>query len=138
MKSRILLLLLLPSLLFLSCSSALDNSITIKNGSAESVTVNILGKVLTLKSGTSQVVKNISKGTYSYAVNYIVPSGITQSSVEGNANGSLIMTAGTEISMYFSYRIQTTTGGGSSGGLNTYIFIVTVSSSDSNTTTTGA
>lgn len=137
MKSRLLLLLVLPSLLFLSCSSALDNSITIRNSAAETVYVNVLGRVLTVKPGTSQAIKNISKGTYAYATEYALPSGVSGSSIDGNGTGSLVMTAGTQISIFYSSRIQVATGSGTSGQ-STYILVVTVSSSDSNETTTGA
>ncbi len=130
--------MLLPLLFLLSCSSALDNSINIRNNATEKVYVNILGKLLTLNSGASVVVKDISKGTYNYVTTYALPTGITTTSVEGSVSGALILTAGTRVSMYFSSRLQQATSGSSSGGQLTYVLVGSVSSSDPVSSTTVA
>ncbi len=137
MKIKYLILLFLPVLLLLSCSSALDNSITISNFAQETVSVNMLGKLITIKSGATVVVKGISKGTYNYVTTYNIPTGISTSQVEGNASGSLVITAGTRIRINFASRLQqsTSSGGGSSNQI-TYVLIVSVSSSDPVASTT--
>ncbi len=130
MKAKYLILLVFPALVFLSCSSALDNSVTIKNTASEAVQVNIFGKVLTIKTGATQIIKDISKGSYKYETTYSIPANVSSSQVEGSATGTLEITAGTNIQMFFASRIQKTTGGGSSSAQDTYVLVVSVSSSD--------
>jgi hypothetical protein len=138
MKTKALLILLLPCLFFMSCSSALKNDITVTNAAAATVTINVLGKVLIVPPGTSQIIKDISKGSYSYSTSYALPSGVQTSSIEGNATGQLALSAGTHIYVFYSSRIQIATGSGGTGQ-QTYILVVTVSSSDAvSTTTTGS
>ena len=133
---KLYILLLLLGLVSISCSSALDNSITIKSLASEDVYVNILGKTLTVKSGTTQVIQNISKGTYAFSTTYKVPSSVSGTTVEGTASGNLVITAGTNINIFYASRIQVSQATGSGTAQSTYVLVASISSSDPVTTTT--
>lgn len=138
MKIKALLVLLFPCLLFMSCSSALKNDITVKNAAAENVYLNILGRIVTVKPGSTQIIENVAKGSYDYSTAFTLPSGVSASSVEGKGSGTVALGPGTHIAIYYTSRIQIATGSGQSGQA-TYVLVVTVSTSDpSSTTTTGS
>ena len=134
---KIYILLLLLGVLSIRCSSALDNSITIKSIATEDVYVNILGKTLTIKSGTTQVIQNISKGTYSYQTTYKIPTSVSGTTVEGNASGNFVVTAGTKVNIYYASRIQVSQATGGSGtAQSSYVLVASISSSDPVTSST--
>jgi hypothetical protein len=136
MKNKIFIVPLLLLTIFLSCSPALDNEITIRSIALENVYVNILGKLVTIKPNGLQTIKYIPKGTYSYSTTYTVPSVANSSSVEGPATGTLTLEAGTKVSIFFASRLTQAQGAGSSGQV-TYVLVASVSSNSPTTTGTG-
>lgn len=116
--------------LFVSCSPALDNSVTVKNIAQETVYLNIFGKIITVKSGGTQTIKNIQKGSYGYATTYTIPAAASSSSVEGNAEGNLMLDAGTRISILYASRLQASQSGGGAANQLSYVLVVSVSSND--------
>ncbi len=133
-----LLLIFSMGVVFSNCTADMDNVINIKSIAAENVYVNILGRLITVKPNTTQQIKNIRRGTYSFSTNYDLPSGVTGSSVDGTASGDLTLNAGTRISIFYTSRIQATTGGGAAGASaqTNYILVASISSSDDKTSST--
>lgn len=131
MKKLFTPLFLAGFLLLQGCGGTLNNSITVKNSATNTVYLNILGKLITLTPGQTQVIKNVQKGEYSYTTSYDVPSGVTGSSTEGSATGLVSIGPSTKITIFYTSRIQAQLGGGGAGGQQSnYILIVTISSSD--------
>lgn len=127
-------LLLLPA-----CSISMDNSVTVRNTASESVHLNFLGKVISLKPNASVVIKNVDKGTYNYVTSFDIPASVNTASSEGSGSGQLEIGIGTRVSIFYSSRIQVSTSGGASGAQSTYVLITTVSSSDKvNSSSTGS
>ncbi|MEM4270985.1 MAG: hypothetical protein QXO70_02725 [Candidatus Pacearchaeota archaeon] len=137
MKKVIFYLFLLVVGIVTGCSSALDNSFTIKSIAQETVFVNFLGRLITVKPNSTQIIQNISKGTYAFSTSYNVPSGVTSTSVEGDAEGTVELKEGTRIYLFFSSRIQQTQGSGGAGAQNSYILVASLSSSDKIVSSTG-
>lgn len=130
MKPRYLIVFILLALLVNSCSPALDNSIVISSIAGDKVVVNILGKLITVSPKETRTIKQVAKGSYEYSTSYTVPSGITSSSVEGKASGTIIMGPQTKINIFFSSREEVSTSTGGSAQQKTYVLVATVSSSD--------
>lgn len=125
MKSKLFVGLSIVILLaFSGCEVKVDNSVTFKNLASETVYVNFLGKVITLKSGQSQVIKEIQKGEYAYETAYDVPDGVNGASVEGATSGTMEIKAQTKVYvLYVSHLVGT-------GSTLTYVLSATISSSD--------
>ena len=136
---KIYALLLLLGFTAISCSSALDASITIKSLASENVYLNVLGKTVTIAPGKTVVINDISAGTYDYQTTYAVPSGVSGTTVEGSPSGTFTITAGTKVNILYASRVQTTSAtGGSTAAQSSYILSVSISSSDPVTTTTSS
>lgn len=134
MKKLFIPLVLVVFLFLQGCGGTLTNSITVKNSATNNVHLNILGKVLTIAPGQTQVIKNVQKGDYAYQTAYDIPSTVTGSSAEGSANGTLSIGPSTKITIFYTSRLQVQQGGGGAGGAQTnYILIITISSSDKST-----
>ncbi|MBI2419461.1 MAG: hypothetical protein HYV28_16485 [Ignavibacteriales bacterium] len=130
MKPRYFIAILLFTLLWNSCSPALDNSIVISSIAAADVVVNILGKLITVKPGETRTLRQVAKGSYEYSTSFTVPTGITSSSIEGKASGTVAMGPQTKINLFFSSREEVSTSSGGSAQQKTYVLVATVSSSD--------
>ena len=133
---KIYALLLLLGLTALSCSSALDASITVKSLASENVYLNVLGKTITIAPGKTVVINDISAGTYDYQTTYTVPANVSGTTVEGSPSGAIKITAGTKVNILYASRVQSTSSGSSSASQASYILSVSISSSDPVTTTT--
>lgn len=134
MKKLFIPSILVVFLLLQGCGGTLNNSVTVKNSATNNVYLNIFGKLLTLTPGQTQVIKNVQKGDYAYETSFDVPSGVTGSSAEGSANGTLSMGPATKVTIFYTSRLQTQQGGGGAGGQQSnYILIITISSSDKST-----
>lgn len=106
------------------CELKVDNSVTFKNLASETVYVNFLGKVFTLKSGQMQIIKEIQKGTYAYETAYEVPSGVTGGSTQGAVSGTMEIKAQTNVYVLYTSQIVGT------GLTVNYVLSATISSSD--------
>jgi len=95
--------LIVFALILSSCESDLDNAVTIKNLSAGELFINFRGNYYTVvPSNTSNyIIKDIPKGSFSYATTYEVPADVP-SSVEGPASGTLAFRQNTKVLMIFS------------------------------------
>lgn len=138
MKKTLSAICLFALLFFSSCANDLNNSITIKSIAAETIYVNILGRVLTVAPNTTQVIKDIAKGTYAYTTSFSIPAGVQSSTTEGAVAGNLALNPGTKITILYSSRIQVSQGGGGTGSQSSYVLSATVSSNDKNSTITGS
>jgi hypothetical protein len=119
-------IMVLTALLYMGCSSSINNNITINNLSEGDVYVNFRGSVIDIASGQTSVISNIPKGSYTYSTTYNVPAGVSGSATEGNMTGTLTVNAGTKILILYS---STLLGG-------TYTISVSISDSDNQTQTT--
>jgi len=123
---KLLLLLVLP-LILAGCSSSLDNSLTLKNISAGAIYLNFKGEIITVESGKTVVVKDIPKGTYTYATTYEIPAAASTATFVGAATGSLSFKPGTKVTILYSSVLSGTT----------YTLYATMSTSDDQTTKSG-
>jgi hypothetical protein len=125
-KYAVLFILLSFCAAFVSCSSNLDNSITLKNLAAGDIHVNFRGSEIVVPSGETKTIKNIVPGTYTYSTTYEVPAAAKTSSVTGGLSGSLVIKPGTKILILYSSSFQD----------DTYVIGATVSNSDDQGTST--
>ncbi|MBZ0199889.1 MAG: hypothetical protein K8H86_08475 [Ignavibacteriaceae bacterium] len=116
-------------LIFIStgCSSSVDNSIKFKNFASGDIYINFRGELISVASGKTVEIKDVTKGTYNYSTTYEVPANTQSSSVQGDVSGNIIIKAGTKILIVYS---STFVDG-------TYTIYATISSSDDQTNTTG-
>ena len=124
---KLLLLLVLP-LILAGCSSSLDNNLTLKNLSAGKIFLNFKGDIITVESGKTVVVKDIPKGTYTYATTYEIPASATSASFVGDATGSLSFKPGTKVTILYSSVLSGTA----------YTLYATMSTSDDQATKDGS
>ncbi len=109
------------------CSSSVDNSIKFKNFASGDIYINFRGELITVASGKTVEIKDVTKGTYTYSTTYEVPANTQSTSVQGAVSGDITMKAGTKVLIVFS---STFVDG-------TYTVYATFSSSDDQTNTTG-
>ena len=124
-RSSKIIIFFAVAVIFTGCKSTVDNSLTIKNIAAASVIVNFRGSTITVAAGATSVIKEIPKGTYSYATTYQVPSGTASSSAQGDVTGDVVIKAGTRILILFSSTFDSSSGG--------YVLYATISNSDDQT-----
>jgi len=128
MKYRLpLLVCIILAFIFINgCSGKINNSVTFKNLALGTVYVNFRGEAMTVTPGNSVIVQEIPEGTYNYASTYSLPDGAISGSIQGDYKGTLIITAGTRITILYT---STMTNG-------SYIVFATISSSDTQGTPT--
>ena len=73
-RSLISLVFIFAFILIGGCNSSVDNSITFNNMATQQIIVNFRGQDYVIPSNQSVVVKEIDKGTYTYATSYSLPS----------------------------------------------------------------
>jgi hypothetical protein len=95
-------LLISLSLTLLNCSDGPINKITLQNTADGDVYLNFRGTQTLVTSGSTIELQDIDKGEYEYETVYEVPSGATGYSAEGELSGTLILSAGTKISVIYS------------------------------------
>ena len=94
--------LILLSVVFLSCSDSVNNSVTFQNLASNNVYVNFRGSKVDVPSGSIVTLKDIDKGEFQYETIYEIPAGATGSSVEGEGAGTIIMDAGTKVLVIYT------------------------------------
>jgi hypothetical protein len=109
------------------CSGKVNNSVTFKNLALGTVYVNFRGEAIIVTPGNSIVVQEIPKGSYNYATTFSIPAGAIGGSTQGDVKGTLIITAGTKITILYSSTLIN----------GAYILFATISSSDDQGATTG-
>ena len=121
MKYRLpLFVCIISSFIFINgCSAKVNNSVTFKNLALGTVYVNFRGDAITVNPGSSATVQEIPKGTYNYDTNFSLPADAIGGSAQGAIKGTLIITAGTKISILYTSTLIN----------GAYILYATVSSS---------
>ena len=102
---KILILFVLTSLCaitFISCSTTVNNGITIKNLASGDIHLNFLAELTTVKAGGEVTLSSLPKGSFEYNTTYEIPPGITSSSAEEGVSGQLTIKAGTKILFVYS------------------------------------
>jgi len=94
--------LVILSVTLLSCSDGVDNSISFQNMASNDVFVNFRGSKIDVPNGSTVILKEIDKGEYEYETIYEIPAGTTSSSAEGDASGTFVIDAGTNILVIYS------------------------------------
>ncbi len=122
MKKTLILFVLtsLCAITFISCSTSVDNDITIKNLASGDIHLNFLAELTTVKAGGEVTLSPLPKGIYDYNTTYEIPPGITSSSAEEGTAGQLTIKAGTKILIVYSSAIIG----------DSYILSATLTSSD--------
>lgn len=128
---KIFIVIIGLSLFLAGCKSTVTNSVTFKSIAIGNMYVNFMGETFTIVPNGAKTVRNIPKGTYTYATTYDIPSGITSVSTNGDVNGSVVMNADTKITVLYSSSIQ------GSGEQKNYIINASISSNDKIDTPTG-
>ncbi len=101
---KILVLFVLTSLCvitFISCSTTVDNGITIKNLASGDIHVNFRAELTTVKPGGEVTLSSLPKGTFTYSTTYEVPGNLP-SSADGDVAGEMVLKAGTKILVVYS------------------------------------
>ena len=120
---KILILFVLTSLCaitFISCSTTVNNGITIKNLASGDIHLNFRAKLTTVKVGGEVTLSSLPKGLYEYNTTYEIPAGIISSQAEEGVSGQLTLKAGTKILIIYSSAIIE----------DVYILSATLTSSD--------
>jgi len=120
---KILILFVLTSLCaitFISCSTTVNNGITIKNLASEDIHLNFRAELITVKAGGEVTLSSLPKGLYEYNTTYEIPAGIISSQAEEGVSGQLTLKAGTKILIIYSSAIIE----------DVYILSATLTSSD--------
>jgi hypothetical protein len=105
---KILILFVLTSLCaitFISCSTTVNNGITIKNLASGDIHLNFLAELTTVKAGGEVTLSSLPKGLYEYNTTYEIPAGIISSTAEEGVSGQLTLKAGTKILIIYSSAI---------------------------------
>ncbi|MBT8383296.1 MAG: hypothetical protein KJO12_02235 [Ignavibacteria bacterium] len=105
---KILILFVLTSLCaitFISCSTTVNNGITIKNLASGDIHLNFRAELTTVKAGGEVTLSSLPKGVYDYNTTYEIPPGVTSSSAEEGVAGQLTIKAGTKILIVYSSAI---------------------------------
>lgn len=106
MKKQIILLLtvvVISLITFTSCEPFIENKITIKNDSDASVTLHIRAELYEVQSGEQLVLNDFKKGTFEYETLYGLPDYAVTGNIEGDYAGELVLNAGTEALIYYTY-----------------------------------
>ena len=115
------------SFIFLNgCSGKVNNSVTFKNNALGTIFVNFRGDAISIAPGNSATVQEIPKGTYNYDTNLSLPAGAIGWSEQGAFKGTLILSAGTRISILYTSTLIN----------GAYVLTATISSSDDQGTLT--
>jgi hypothetical protein len=109
------------------CSGKVNNAVTFINKAQGTILVNFRGEAITIAPDNSVTVQEIPKGTYGYDTNISLPPGALGGTEQGAYKGSLILTAGTKISVLYTSTLIN----------GAYILFATISSSDNQVTPTG-
>ena len=120
---KILILFVLTSLCaitFISCSTTVNNGITIKNLASGDIHLNFRAELTTVKAGGEVTLSSLPKGLYEYNTTYEIPAGIISSQAEEGVSGQLTLKAGTKILIIYSSAIIE----------DVYILSATLTSSD--------
>jgi hypothetical protein len=120
---KILILFVLTSLCaitFISCSTTVNNGITIKNLASEDIHLNFRAELTTVKAGGEVTLSSLPKGSFEYNTTYEIPAGIISSQAEEGVSGQLTLKAGTKILIIYSSAIIE----------DVYILSATLTSSD--------
>ena len=120
---KILILFVLTSLCaitFISCSTTVNNGITIKNLASGDIHLNFRAELTTVKVGGEVTLSSLPKGLYEYNTTYEIPAGIISSQAEEGVSGQLTLKAGTKILIIYSSAIIE----------DVYILSATLTSSD--------
>ena len=120
---KILILFVLTSLCaitFISCSTTVNNGITIKNLASGDIHLNFRAELTTVKAGGEVTLSSLPKGLYEYNTTYEIPAGIISSQAEEGVSGQLTLKAGTKILIIYSSAITD----------SVYILSATLTSSD--------
>ena len=120
---KILLLFVLTSLCaitFISCSTTVNNGITIKNLASGDIHLNFRATLTTVRAGEEVTLSGIPKGSFEYNTTYEIPAGIISSTAEEGVSGQLTIKAGTKILIIYSSAIIE----------DVYILSATLTSSD--------
>jgi len=105
---KILILFVLTSLCvitFISCSTTVNNGITIKNLASGDIHLNFRAKLTTVRAGEEVTLSGIPKGSFEYNTTYELPAGITSHTAEEGVSGQLTIKAGTKILFVYSSTI---------------------------------
>jgi len=109
MKKQIIFLFVLATMAligFTSCEPFIENKITIRNEALESVTVNIRGQLHEVNgNGGVLILNDFKKGTFEYETLYTLPDGISDFSAEGDVAGEIVLNAGTEVLLSYTYTL---------------------------------
>jgi len=120
---KILLLFVLTSLCaitFISCSTSVNNSLTLKNLASGNIHVNFRAQLTTVRSGETIVLENLPQGLYEYNTTYEIPAGIPTSQAEDDVSGQLTLKVGTKILIVYSSAVIE----------DVYVLSATITSSD--------
>jgi hypothetical protein len=120
---KILILFVLTSLCaitFISCSTTVNNGITIKNLASGDIHLNFRAELTTVKAGGEVTLSSLPKGSFEYNTTYEIPAGIISSQAEEGVSGQLTLKAGTKILIIYSSAIIE----------DVYILSATLTSSD--------
>ncbi|MFA6597024.1 MAG: hypothetical protein WCS69_04815 [Ignavibacteriaceae bacterium] len=132
MNIRRSLIVIIGIVFFVSgCKTTVTNSVTFKSIAIGNMYINFMGETFTLVPNSSKTVRNIPKGSYTYATSYDIPAGVTNASTNGAVNGSVQLDADTRITVLYTSSIQGT------GTTLNYIVSASISSNDKVTTPTG-
>ena len=102
---KILLLFVLTSLCaitFISCSTSVNNSLTLKNLASGDIHVNFRAELTTVRSGETIVLENLPQGLYEYNTTYEIPPGVQTSQADEDVSGQVTFKAGTKILIVYS------------------------------------
>jgi hypothetical protein len=105
---KILILFVLTSLCaitFISCSTSLNNGITLHNLASGDIHVNFRATLTTVKAGETVILSELPKGLFEYNTTYDIPVGVRSSETEGDLAGELNIKAGTKILIVYASAI---------------------------------
>ena len=103
MKPKLTFLsIILLSVVMLSCSEGVDNSISFQNLASNAVFVNFKGSKVDVPSQATVVLKDIDRGEFEYETIYEIPAGTTSSTVEGEGAGTITMDAGVDVLVIYT------------------------------------
>jgi hypothetical protein len=103
MKQKLTFLsIILLSVVMLSCSEGVDNSISFQNLASNAVFVNFKGSKVDVPSQATVVLKDIDRGEFEYETIYEIPAGTTSSTVEGEGAGTITMDAGVDVLVIYT------------------------------------
>ena len=86
----------------MSCSTSVNNGITLKNLASGDIHVNFRATLTTVKAGETVTLSNLPKGLFDYNTSYeVVPSNLP-SEADGDVAGELNIKAGTQILIVYS------------------------------------